>query len=276
MKMDIEARKRGRPRLFEGRDEDKVVRALDKGLVVLRVISESDGLSLSEIAETSEVSAPTAYRSLITMQMHGLVAFDDHTQLWRIDVEAFRVGSAFLSNSAVSEQARPVMQRLMESTGETSNLGILSDREVVFLSQAETHEPIRAFFRPGTRSPVHTSGIGKALLAFRPREEAQRLAEQLDMKPFTDNTICSADDLMKAVDEMVAQGFAVDDEERTLGMRCVAAPIFNSFGEAVAAISTSGPSVRVTKDRVLALGKQVRAAADEISRNIAGRIVDFS
>lgn len=272
---DTVSRKRGRPRSFQDEPEGKIVRSLDKAMGLLKIVARGSGLSLSEITDASAMPAATAYRALLTLQKHGIVSFDDHSQLWRIDVEAFRIGSAFLANTSIVEQARPVMQELMQQTGETTNLGILSGQEVVFLGQVETHEPIRAFFRPGTNGSIHASGIGKALFAFQPAAAARRLADNLELTGFTKNTIQQADHMMQMRQAALQLGYAVDDEERTMGMRCIAAPIFNNFAEAVAAISISGPTVRVETDAIPEIGQKVRAAADEISKYVGGRIRSF-
>ena len=99
-----------------------------------------------------------------------MVEVQPATQLWFVGQEAFRIGSAFLGRTSLVEQARGVMHALMAETGETANLAIADGGQVIFISQVETHEPIRAFFRPGTRGPIHASGIGKALLAYQPPE----------------------------------------------------------------------------------------------------------
>ena len=273
---EIESRKRGRPRSFHPNTDATIIQSVDKALSLLKVVSEGGGRSLSELSEVSGLPAASAYRPLVTLQKHRMVSFDEDGQLWRIDVEAFRIGSAFLANTSMAEQARPVMTSLMSETGETANLGIIAGTEVVFLSQVETHEPIRAFFPPGTHGSIHASGIGKALFAFRPEQSAEHLARSITLERFTGNSIVSVDDLMKMRSETLLRGYAIDDQERTMGMRCIAAPIFNSFGEAVSAISVSGPTVRIDSQHIAEYGKLVRIAADEITRNIGGRVSSFT
>lgn len=272
---DVEARKRGRPRAFFGSADSTIVQSVDKALRVLKAVSGRKGCSLSEVAEIADLPAATVYRSLITLQAHRIVRFDDDYQLWRIDVEAYRIGSAFLADTNLIEQAFPVMTRLKDTTGETANLGILSDNEVVFLTQVESHEPIRAFFRPGTRGAIHACGIGKALLSFKPESDAHDLLQKLDLTRFTAKTLCDPDALMEMRKTSLQQGYAVDDEERTPGMRCVAAPVFNGLGVSVSAVSVSGPTVRIEDDKIDHYGKLVREAADQISSNLGGRIPSF-
>ncbi|MEP1209522.1 MAG: HTH-type transcriptional regulator BhcR [Rhizobiaceae bacterium] len=272
---EIESRKRGRPRSFHPNTDSTIIQSVDKAITLLKVVSEGTGRSLSELSELTAMPAASAYRALVTLQKHGMVNFDEDGQLWRIDVESFRIGSAFLANTSMVEQARPVMNSLMSKSGETANLGLIAGGEVVFLSQVETHEPIRAFFRPGTHGSIHASGIGKALFAYRPQKHAVELANSIQLKGFTDHTIQTTDELLQMRKETLQRGFAIDDQERTMGMRCIAAPIFNSFGEAISAISVSGPTVRIDSQRIAEYGELVRIAADEITRNIGGKVTSF-
>jgi IclR family acetate operon transcriptional repressor len=153
----------------------------------------------------------------------------------------------------------------MEATGETANLGILNGDAVLFLSQAETHETIRAFFPPGTRSPLHASGIGKALLAFARPQDLRGLIRGLQLDSFTPMTLTTPEDLVADLTRIRVQGYALDNEERTLGMRCIAAPIFDLAGEAAAGISVSGPLHRMGDDRIAAIAQAVIAAGRELS-----------
>jgi IclR family acetate operon transcriptional repressor len=164
------------------------------------------------------------------------------------------------------------MQELMERSGETANLGLSEDDSVVFVSQVETHQAIRAFFRPGTRSPFHASGIGKAVLAHLPAERVTAIIRGTGLEIFTPRTLSDAPALARDLAEIRRRGWSVDDEERHPGMRCVASAIFNEYGEPIGGISVSGPTARVTPERVAELGPLVRAAASEITGMIGGRM----
>ncbi len=265
-------RSRGRPKAFNPNPEQTTIQALDRAVAILKVLAEGEGMSLTELAEASGQAAATVYRVLATFAAHGIVEVQPATQLWFIGQEAFRIGSAFLGRTSLVEQARGVMHALMAETGETANLAIADGGQVVFISQVETHEPIRAFFRPGTRGPIHASGIGKALLAYHPPEAVARIVREQGLAAFTPRTITDPARLAEELAAVRRQGWAIDDGERTEGMRCIAAPIFNEFREAVAGVSISGPTVRMARSESGTFGSRVRAAADLITRAIGGTL----
>jgi IclR family acetate operon transcriptional repressor len=166
------------------------------------------------------------------------------------------------------------MGDLMRQTGETANLGVEKEGRVVFLSQVETHEAIRAFFPPGTRSPMYASGIGKALLAWYSPARIDQILRDTPPRPHTPHTLIDR----AAIDEDIrltrAKGYAVDNEERTEGMRCIAAPIFNSFGEPVAGLSVSGPAFRMQLSEADRIGALVAKAARAVTRAVGGTSPD--
>lgn len=265
-----EKRQRGRPRSFNAPTETASVQSLDRALRVLAVVADGDGMSLSEVAAASGLAASTAYRMLTTLEAHAMVEFDRTDQLWSTGVGAFRVGSAFLRRRKLADRSRPVMQVLMERTGETANLGVAEPDSVVFISQVETHQAIRAFFRPGSRSPFHASGIGKAILAHLDPSRVAAIADNAGFPSYTDKTIADLPALAGDLAATRARGWSVDDEERFDGMRCVAAPIFNEYGEPIAGVSVSGPTVRITPERLSEIGPLVRDAARHVTNMIGG------
>ena len=270
--MTAETRKRGRPRgRAAGSEDSGGVRALDRALDILDVIAGASGLTLSEIAQRLDLAPSTVHRVLVTLAVRGVAESDHATQTWHVGPTAFRHGSAFMRRSGLVERARPVLRRLMEVTGETANLGILDGNAVLFLNQAETHETIRAFFPPGTRSPLHASGIGKALLAHMRSFELRQLMREMQLSRFTPMTLGEPQALLDDLALIRARGYSLDNEERSLGMRCIAAPIFDLAGEAAAGISVSGPLSRMGDARLQAMSECVITAARELSFGMVKR-----
>jgi IclR family acetate operon transcriptional repressor len=153
----------------------------------------------------------------------------------------------------------------MEQTGETANLGIEQNGKVLFVNQVETLATIRAFFPPGTLSRMHASGIGKALMSRMDPARLRTVLAQAPLEQFTVHTLTDHAALLEDLERTRTRGFAIDAEERNLGMRCIAAPVFDIHGEAVAGISVSGPTSRMDTDRIEEISQAVMAAARTLS-----------
>ena len=264
------ARPRGRPKAFHDKTDQNTVQSLDRALSLLEHLATSSGMTLSELAAETGESVATVYRALVTLQSHGMAEIEEPGQIWHVGAGAFRVGSAFLRRTKIVERARQPMDQLMRDTGETANLGVESGDQVLFVSQVETHQAIRAFFPPGTMGPMHVSGIGKALLAWYPDEKVAGIIARRGLDRFTSLSITGETALMRDLARARARGFAIDDQERTEGMRCVAAPIFNAYGEPVAGLSVSGPAFRIGLSDTTRLGAMVRTAADRVTAATGG------
>lgn len=263
-------RRRGRPRSAAADAPGRTVQALDRALTLLAALARDRGATLSELSERVGIPAPSALRLLTTLERHGFAELDDATQRWAIGVEAYRVGSGFLARTNLVAAAQPTMRRLMRETGETVNLAVADAGEVVFVAQVETHSPIRAFYRLGTRGHMHASGIGKALLAAWPQDEVDGVLRRHGLPRFTARTHADEEALLGDLARSRRRGWAFDDGERYDGMRCVAAAIHGVDGRAVAGVSVSGPDARLDDAAVAAIGERVRAAADAISAAIGG------
>lgn len=271
---EIEKRTRGRPRAFDSKSEQNTIKSLDRALGILSELSEIDSLSLSELADRTDQAAATVYRSLATFEKHEMVRLDPKTQLWRIGPGAFRIGSRFLRQNNLLECCQPIMRELMQATDETANLGIENRDQVLFVSQVETHQTIRAFFAPGTMNPMHSSGIGKALLAEYSPERVAGIVERMGLERFTPLTVTEPDKLEDELRLTKKRGYSFDNEERTPGMRCVAAAVFDPFGVPIAGLSISAPSFRVQENAVPELGALVKKAAMDLTLAIGGKPTD--
>lgn len=268
-------RARGRPRGWDDKTAQNTIKSLDRAMEVFEFLSEAQGKTLSTLAAQMGQSPATVYRILVTLEGRGLVEFDADEQVWHIGAQAFVIGARFLRRSSLVDRARPILRKLMEQTGETANLGTERNGFVLFLGQVETHASIRAFFPPGTLSPMHASGIGKALLAHMDEDRLSRLLDGRGrttpvLEPFTEYTITDAGTLRADLAETRRRGYAIDGEEKNLGMRCIAAPVFDMTQEAVAGISVSGPTSRVGEDQIEFLSNAVMQAASDLSLAIGG------
>jgi len=243
------------------------VRALVRALALLNRVAEAqgEGATLTELAQQVGLPASTAHRLLTTLEQERYVRFDLAERSWSVGVQAFVTGCAFTKSRSLGALARPHMRLLMESTGETVNLAVEDDGEAVYLAQVECRQMMRAFARPGSRAPLHASAVGKAMLSTMSDKALSRILHQRGMPRLTPKTITTPTALRAELEQVRASGYAVDDEEHAVGLRCIAAPIFDETGEAIAAISASGPMARVLEERVAPLGELVLETARGIS-----------
>ncbi|QND50493.1 IclR family transcriptional regulator (plasmid) [Phyllobacterium sp. 628] len=247
------------------------VQVLDRSLNLLSIIADNDGSSLSDLAERTGMAPSTVHRLLTSLANHGMLAHDQETGNWTIGVRSFEIGNAFLRYRKLGAISRPFLKQLMDECGETANIAIEDDGDVVFISQIESHAPMRAFFRPGRRGPIHASGIGKAILATWSDTDIGQVLSGKSLDHFTSHTLDTLPALLKDVQEIRARGWSIDDEEHTLGMRCIAAPLFNEYGEAIAGISISGPAVRLPRDKLSVFGPIVQRTADALTKAMGGK-----
>ena len=262
--MEMRSR-RGRPKAWDDKTDQNTIKSLDRAMGVLEHLSTLAGATLSELASDLDQSAATVYRILVTLEARGMVELDKETQVWHVGPRAFLIGARYLRRTSVVDRARPILRALMQETGETANLAVARDGHVMFVSQVECHNSIRAFFPPGTMSPMHASGIGKALLAEMSEAQFASHVKRADLERFTEHTISDPDALWSEMERVRGQGFAIDDQERNIGMRCIAAPVFDWTGEAVAGLSVSGPVSRMIDEDSARMAEAVKKAAAALS-----------
>ncbi len=228
------------------------------------------GVLLTDLAEQLSLPASTAHRLLNTLESQGYVRREPAQELWFIGTTGFKIGNAFLASRDFVRQAKPFMQELVDELGETSNLSILQNNHAVIIAQQQCNEMMRMMVPLGSSSPLHASGVGKAILAALPEIERQHQIEQLELSKITPWTIISKDRLSEALVNCARDGWALDDQEHAVGLRCVAACLYDERGYPLAAISVSGPLARIDDERAQQLGEKVKEKARLITDFIGG------
>ncbi len=241
------------------------VRALERGLRLLEVLGSGEMLSLSELARRTELTPSTAYRLLETLRRRGFVDWEETTGLWRIGMRAYEIGQAFCHPNSLSALALEAMQQLVARVNETINLAVLDGTEAVYIQQVESNQMLRMFTRLGARVPLHCTGVGKVLLAWRPEDEVHQLLGPEPFVAFTPKTLTRLDDVRRELAQVRQQGYALDCEEREIGVRCLAAPVRDATGRVVAALSLSAPAIRLPDDRIPRLVPLVLETARTLS-----------
>ncbi|HXN21148.1 MAG TPA: IclR family transcriptional regulator [Candidatus Dormibacteraeota bacterium] len=236
----------------------KVFRILDA------IQGAPSGLVLKQISEVTAINKSTAYRFLKHMEREGYLI---HTEsgAYLIGPKLSQMGTQNNNHAALQTGARTILWELWKSTQETVNLGVLDRSTVLYIDVIESPHEFRLSSRVGIRRPLHATALGKALCAYLPDEMLQRTLDGIVFQSLTPNTIMNLVQFRRELDRVRQEGYALDDEETTLGARCVSVPIFGNRHEPVAAISVSGPVTRVGRDQLPSLSAAVIEASRKIS-----------
>lgn len=223
---------------------------------------------ISELSREMTLHKATVHRLLSVLERWGYVRQIPETGRYRLGAKLVELGSRAVDSVGLAHVAKPILERLAAETGETAHLMVLDGTEGLYLEKVESVRPFRMPSQVGRRIPLHCTGVGKALLAHLPEKAVEEIIKVRGLPRFTKNTISTMAGLRREFEDVRRRGYAVDREEAELGLRCVAAPVFDGDGRIVASISIAGPDVRVAEEKTERLGKVVSAAAHEISEEL--------
>lgn len=251
---------------YTKRDSDMILSTLDKGLHVLEALAgAADGLNLTDLSHAVGMHRTTLFRILATLQARGFVQRDRDTDRYRVGMKLLSLSAELLRTLDIRAVARPILAALCQETRELVHLTVLDDGTVVTIERMEGHQTISLRTEIGERRPAYCTASGKAILAFSPSEETERILA-MGMPAVTPRTITTREAMTQHLAEVRRRGFAWDDEERLEDVRCVAAPVFDWEGRVIAAVSVAMPSLRTPWSQLWQVGEMVRAAGDAISR----------
>lgn len=245
------------------------VGVISKVLRIFEALNASPaGLQLREIAEQTAINKSTAYRFLAHLESERYL-FRDDSGAYLAGPRLVRFGSGSTYHMTLRKISRPVLQDLRNKTGETVNLGILDGQDVLYVDVVQSHNPFRMVSRIGSLRPLYCTAMGKALVAYLPPHEKERVLSSLRFERFTSHTITKLLQLKEELDRVWQSGYALDDEEATLGARCVGAPVLLEGDKVAAAVSVAGPTIRVATERIPFFVEAVRTAARTISARLS-------
>ncbi|MBX6353873.1 MAG: IclR family transcriptional regulator [Thermoflavifilum sp.] len=252
--------------------EDYTVKSVEKACLLLEVVSDyPEGISVTELAEQVGMYKSTAHRLLNTLMRRGFIEQDRRTGRYKLGYTLLDLGMKLLSSIDLRREALPFLRELAIESNEVVHLALLDQGEMVYIEKVESSNTVRMHSRVGKRVPAHATGLGKVILAYLPRAETLALLDRYGLSPLTDRTITDRQAFLQCLEEVRRLGYAVDVEENEIGICCVAAPIFDHTGRVVAACSVSGPSLRMTPERMEALRPLVKAAGLRISERLGWR-----
>lgn len=244
------------------------VQAVEHCLHLIDALSRNErARGVTELSGDLCLAKSTVYRLLRTLVEHGYVLQDPTSGRYRLGLKLLELGAIVSDHLTIRMIAQPHLQALMEATKETVHLGLLEGHEVVYADKIECPQTIRMYSRVGRRSPLHCTALGKALLAYQ-RDQALRDMVRAGIRRYTSRTITAFRRLRAELQQIRAEGFALDNEEFEDGLRCIAAPIRDRTETVVASLGIAGPATRLESGRMPELIKHVKQAADAVSADL--------
>lgn len=260
------------PKLTDVTPGSGQVQSLVRALKTLEELSQhTNGLTLTRLAKAVGLPRSTTHRLLTTMNALRFVDFDGDTNHWKVGPQAFTVGAAFGGVRDLARLGRPFLRAISLSAKETVNLSVPDRQSQLFVGQVASTSRTPAFVRTGDRLPIHFSAAGKSVMAFWSEDAFTEHVQTADFTQRTERSTCQPKRLSEKLAIYRERGYAFDCEESVGELRCVGAPLFNAYGEPVAAISVSAAASRMEKPRMHALGRELRAAALKLTREIGGK-----
>ncbi|WP_324669526.1 IclR family transcriptional regulator [Geochorda subterranea] len=243
-------------------------RPTERALDVLELLAESaTGTSVSEVAERMHCHRSTASRLLATLAERGYVERRADGR-YGLGLRILTLAHRALDSMEIRRRAKPYLQYLVKVSEETVNIAVLDGLEIVYIDRLMGTQPISLRTPVGARAPAHCTAIGKVLLAELPEEEARRRLSSRVLTPFTAYTVTNVEDLMRQLSTVRAQGYALNDREHREDSRCIAAPVRDYTGKGIAAISITAPVFRMSEERINELVPYLKAAAQNLSRDL--------
>ncbi|WP_080848344.1 IclR family transcriptional regulator [Cytobacillus gottheilii] len=246
------------------------VQSLERALTLLNVLSEyPNGIQITRLSEQVGLSKSTVHRLLSTLIDMNYVIKDVETDKYKIGYQVIYISRNVLNNIDLIPISKPFLKKLSSDVNETIHLCMEDKGEVVYIDKIESNQTIRMYSRIGSRAPMYCTGVGKVLLSGKNELQFEEVAAKTDFITRTENTIRSREELKREVETIRGQGYALDNIENEEGIRCIAAPIYDYTGKIIASFSISGPSSRITMERI---NEELKHKIQETSMNISKQL----
>lgn len=241
--------------------------SIEKALNLIEILAQQKGfMRLQDISIAAEIPASTALRLLNTLIKYNYVYQDPDSLKYTLTLKFAQIGSLVRSQFSISEIARPYLQALAVHCGEAVCLAIEQDMEVVYIDVVDGPDSmLKTLQRIGKRAPMHSTGVGKLMMTNYDQEKLELYIDRTHLAPLTQNTITTRDLLLEELSRIDQQNYSLDNEECEIGARCIASPVRDYSGRVIASISVSGPSIRMTMEKIDKIKAEVIATAFKIS-----------
>lgn len=242
------------------------MKSLHKVLNIIEVIAEKKNAGIQEISAKTGYPPPTVHRIVNTLLRRKYLKQDRQTKAYSLSLLFFKLGIGVQQQFDLISTARPFLRALVKETNENANLAVEDGDHVIYVDHVRGTHLLQMFTQLGGRAPLYCTGVGKLLLAERAPEDLECYLDTVERVVCTPQTLVSSPALRQELAAIRLQGYAVDNEEREAGVRCVAALVRDYQGCAVGAISISGATMRITDDRIAELSEKVMATCYEVSK----------
>ena len=241
------------------------IASLEKGIKILELLAVHGELSVSEAARLMDTNRAGSHRFIATLKDLGYVEKNSAGK-YQPTLKIMNLATKVANRFEIRRVAKPYMHRLSMMFKETINLGLFKNQEIIHIDKIDSLEVLRMDSALGDKAPAYCTGLGKSILAFLPEHELVHYLDNNELTPLAPNTITDREVFLAELERVRQNGYALDDEEMTIGLRCIAAPIFDHNAYPAYAISISGPAMRLTH-RVLEDMKEILlTASQELSR----------
>ncbi len=245
---------------------------LDRTFDLLELLSKHpEGMTLTAMTESLKMPKNSVFRIATTLALRGYAERDEATKIYRASRKLLSLGHAAVGGERLIQAAAPILIALRDATEETALLGTLAGNHGVVLDQVPSSHPVKVVVEIGHAFPLHTAAPAKAMLAHWEPEARKAFVQQMKFTKHTRHTITGANAYLAALEQVRARGFALDRGEESETFACVAAPVFDQRGQAIAALWISGPSDRLSLGRMEKLGPKVKQFADHLSQRLGHR-----
>ncbi|MCM3691119.1 IclR family transcriptional regulator [Neobacillus niacini] len=248
---------------------DNVVKSVSRALDIIALVGmKKGGLGVTEIANQIDINKSSVFRTLSTLVQYGYIEQDRETGKYKLGYKFLDISSKLLDSIDIRAEAKPFLEELENKTNEVIHLVVYDQGEVVYIEKLEGTETLRTHSKVGKRAPMHCTSVGKAILAHLPENDVFSILNRKGMPYHTDHTITSIEAILQELKQIRQRGYALDLEENEYGITCIAAPVFDHLGKVVAAVSISGPTTRMTKERITQLGPIMIQTSQQLSARL--------
>lgn len=246
-----------------------IVQSVERALSIIEEISKyENGLRITDISNELDLHISTTHRLLNTLIHMGYVHQDPETNKYELTLKLFEIGNRKLTNMDILDVAKPYAEELMKDVNEVVHIVVRDGDEIVYIDKVEANNVISMSSNIGKRSPMYCTSVGKAILAEMSIHDANKILDRTEYIQYTEHTLVNKQEVLNEIIEVQKKGYAVDNEENERGVRCVGSVIFDRDGNAIGAISISGPAFRVKEENMDSLGETVKTYANLISREM--------